>query len=158
MATRPNPIPENYRSAIPMLAVRNAASAISFYQEVFGATEVMRMVDANGHIAHAEIKIGDAQIMIADPAPGENVTPDALGGTPVIIHLFVEDVDALFSRAVQAGAKVMRPLANQFTGNRNGKLQDPFGHVWLIQTHQEDVGPEEMKERFARLVAPPGPA
>lgn len=145
------PVPDEYRAAAPMLAVRDAAGALAFYQQAFGATEITRLTDADGRIAHAEIKIGDAQIMVADPAPGENVTPDALGGTPVIIHLFVPDVDALFARAIAAGAVLLRPLADQFTGNRSGKLRDPFGHVWLIQTRKEIVSPDEIARRAEAL-------
>ncbi len=130
----PSAIPAEYRAAIPMLAVRDAAAALDFYKQVFDAVEVMRLNDDQGRIAHSEIRIGDAQVMIADSYPGENVTPDELGGTPVIIHMFVPDVDAILARAVKAGATILRPLGPGFGGTRNGKLRDPFGHVWLIQT------------------------
>lgn len=145
------PIPEEYRFATPMLAVGDASGAIEFYKEAFGATEAARIEEPDGRISHSEVRIGDARIMVADEFPGENVIPETLGGSPVILNLFVEDVDALFSRATAVGAKVLRPLADQFTGNRNGKLEDPFGHVWLIQTHKEDVSDEEMRRRYEDL-------
>jgi PhnB protein len=148
MNQRVNPIPDGYRSAIPMLAYSDAAKAIEFYRKAFGATEVNRLTDDKGKVAHCEMRIGEAQIMIADEYPGENVTPQQLGGAAVIIHLFVEDVDALFARATAEGATILRPLNDQFTGNRNGKLRDPFGYVWLIQTRKEDISAEEMHRRF----------
>jgi PhnB protein len=151
MSTNVNPIPKRYRAAIPMLAVHDGAGAIEFYKKAFAATEVMRLVDKEGKIAHAEIKIGDAQVMLADEHPVDSVSPRQLGKTTVLIHLFVEDVDALFEKAVAAGGKVVRPLANEFIGTRNGKLQDPYGHVWLIQTQKEEVSDEEIERRFAAM-------
>ncbi len=151
MTSRAKPIPEGYHSVTPMLAIRGAASAIEFYKQAFGATELMRLTEPDGKVAHAEIKIGDARIMIADEYPGHNHSPQALGGSTVIINLYVEDVDSLASQAVAAGAKVLFPLEDQFYGDRSGRLADPFGHIWIISTHQEDVTLEEMQQRFATL-------
>lgn len=151
MSTEVNPIPERYRAAIPMLAVHDAAGAIDFYKRAFGATEVKRLTDKEGKIAHAELKIGDAQIMLADEHPVESVSPRQLGGTSVLIHMFAHDVDALFERAVAAGGKVVRPLADEFIGTRNGKLQDPYGHIWLVQTQKESVSDEEVNRRFEAM-------
>ncbi len=148
MSTAPKPIPEGYHSATPYLIVKNAAEAIAFYQRAFEATELLRMADRNGVIAHAEIKIGDSVIMLADENPNLGYRgPRSLGGSSVSILLYVADVDATFERAIQAGARVQRPVANQFYGDRSGAVEDPFGHFWTISTHVEDVPPEEMKQR-----------
>lgn len=153
MTSKPTSIPDEYRAAIPMLAVRDAASALAFYQHVFDAIEVMRLEDEQGLISHSEIRIGDAQIMVADPAPGENMTPDEIGGTPVIIHLFVPDGVTVFQRAENAGATILRPLAySQFTASHIGKFRDPFGHVWLLQSHIEDDSPAKIEQRVTQLV------
>lgn len=150
MTGKVKPIPEGYHTATPYLIVNGAASAIDFYKKAFGATELMRMPGPGGRIAHAEIKIGDSPIMLADEAPETPYrSPQSLGGSPVSILLYVEDVDAVFERAVSAGAKVQRPLADQFYGDRTGGVTDPFGHIWYIATHKEDVSPEEMKKRAA---------
>ena len=144
------PIPEGYHTATPYLIVKGAASAIEFYKKAFGATELLRMVQADGRVGHAEIKIGDSPIMLADEFPEMGARgPQSLGGSPVSILLYVEDVDALFSRAVAAGAKVLRPVQDQFYGDRSGGVTDPFGHLWYIATHKEDVSPEELKKRAA---------
>jgi PhnB protein len=144
------PIPEGYHTATPYLIVKGAASAIEFYKKAFGATELLRMVQADGRIGHAEIKIGDSPIMLADEFPEMGARgPQSLGGSPVSILLHVEDVDALFSQAVAAGAKVLRPVQDQFYGDRSGGVTDPFGHLWYIATHKEDVSPEELKKRAA---------
>jgi PhnB protein len=146
MAVRP--IPDGYDQAIPYLACRDAAKALEFYARAFGATELMRMAAPDGRIGHAEIKIGRAVIMLSDEHPEINVlSPQALGGTPVGIHVYVEDVDALHARAVAAGATIERPLADQFYGDRSVTLVDPFGHRWFFATHKEDVAPDEMKRR-----------
>jgi PhnB protein len=146
MATKA--IPEGYRTATPYLIVNGGAEAIEFYKRAFGATEMMRMVDPHGRVGHAEIKIGDSIIMLADEHPGMgHRSPRSIGGSAVSILLYVEDVDKLFDRAVKAGAKSQRPVANQFYGDRSGTLEDPFGHVWTIATHVEDVPPEEMRRR-----------
>jgi PhnB protein len=150
MATRPKPIPEGYHTATPYLIVSDAASAIDFYKKAFGATELTRMTQPDGRIGHAEIKIGDSPIMLADEFPEIGArSPQRFGGSPVSILLYVEDVDALFSQAVAAGGKVLRPVKDQFYGDRSGGVTDPFGHVWYIATHKEDVAPEEMHKRAA---------
>jgi PhnB protein len=144
------PIPEEYRGATPYLSVKDAASAIEFYKKAFGAREVMRMPQPDGKIGHAEVRIGDAPIMLADEFPEMNFrSPQSLGGTPVNIVVYVNDVDALVGQAVGAGAKLSKPVADQFYGDRVGVLEDPFGHSWSFATHIEDVTPEEMKKRAA---------
>ena len=150
MTNKVKPIPEGYHTATPYLIVKDAARAIEFYKKAFGATELMRMPGPGGKIGHAEIKIGDSPIMLADEVPGMGFrSPESLGGSPISILLYVEDVDAVFSEALAAGAKVQRPVADQFYGDRTGGVTDPFGHVWYIATHKEDVSPEEMKKRAA---------
>lgn len=143
------PIPDGYRGATPYLCCRDASRAIEFYQQAFGAAEVMRLAEPGGKIGHAEIKIGDALIMISDEYPEMGVrSPQTLGGSPVTIHLYVEDVDALARRTVAAGAKLLRPVQDQFYGDRSGRLEDPFGHVWIISTHKEDVSPADVRKRY----------
>jgi PhnB protein len=150
MATATKPIPEGYHSATPYLIVKGAAEAIDFYKRALGATELLRMADPKGGIAHAEIKIGDSVIMLADEHPDMGYRgPRSLGGSAVSIMLYVADVDGTFERAVKAGAKAQRPVGNQFYGDRSGTLEDPFGHIWTISTHVEDVAPEELKRRAA---------
>lgn len=145
------PVPEGYHTATPYLVIRGAASAIEFYKKVFGATEEVRMADGE-RIGHAEIKIGDSYIMLADEYPEMGYRgPKSFGGSPVSILLYVEDVGTVFNRAVAAGAKVLKPLQDQFYGDRNGFIEDPFGHAWSIATHKEDVSPEEMKKRMAAM-------
>jgi PhnB protein len=146
MATKP--IPDGYHTATPYLIVNGAAEAIEFYKRAFGATELLRMTDPQGRIGHAEIRIGDSVIMLADEHPDMGYRgPRSMGGSSVSILLYVDDVDTIFDRALSAGATVQRPIANQFYGDRSGKLEDPFGHVWSIATHVEDVPPEEMRRR-----------
>jgi len=150
MANKPKSIPDGYHSATPYLIVNDAAAAIEFYKKAFGATELMRMPKPNGKIGHAEIKIGDSPIMLADEAPEVGArSPRTIGGSPVSILLYVDDVDSTFTKAVNGGAKVQRPVADQFYGDRTGGVEDPFGHLWYIATHVEDVSPEEMKKRAA---------
>jgi PhnB protein len=152
MSNNVKPIPDGYRGATPYLCCKDAARAIEFYVEAFGATELMRMAQPDGRIGHAEIRIGEAPIMLADEFPEIGVrSPQAIGGSPVTIHLYVEDVDAIATRAVARGATLVRPVEDQFYGDRNCKLEDPFGHFWMISTHKEDVAPEEMKKRAAKL-------
>jgi PhnB protein len=146
------PIPVGYHSVTPYLMVRDAASALAFYRNAFGAQEVMRFDDPNGRIAHAEVKIGDSHVMLADEVPDQGmVGPQTLGGAGVSLMLYVDDVDATFAQAIAAGATVRRPVADQFYGDRVGTLADPFGHVWSIGTHREDVSVEEMQRRMASL-------
>jgi len=152
MSEKTNPIPEGYKGATPYLCVNGAASAIDFYKQAFGAMETMRITDPSGKIGHAEIKIGEAPIMLADEFPDMGFrSPQAFGGSPVTIHLYVADVDTLFSQAVAAGAKAVEPVEDKFYGDRAGKLEDPFGHVWYIATHKEDVAPEEVQKRAAAM-------
>jgi len=146
-------IPDGYHTATPYLIVKGAAQGIEFYKKAFGATELFRMAGPDGRIGHAEIKIGDSVIMLADEAPEMGYrSPRSLGGSAVSTMLYVQDVDDCFDRAVEAGAKVQRPLANQFYGDRSGTVEDPFGHVWTIATHVEDVPPDEMKKRMEAFV------
>ena len=144
------PIPPGYHTATPYLIIKDAAKAIDFYKKAFGATEIMRMADPTGKIMHAEIKIGDSPIMIASKFPQMGVvSPETLGGSPVSIFLYVEDVDKVAAQAVAAGATTLMPVADQFWGDRYGKVADPFGHRWDIATHKEDVAPEEIGKRAA---------
>jgi PhnB protein len=146
MTTRP--VPEGYRTATPYLIIKGAAEAIEFYKRAFDATEMLRMADPQGRVGHAEIKIGDSVIMLADEHPSMGYRgPRSLGGSSVSILLYLEDVDRVFERAVKAGARGLRPVADQFYGDRSGTLEDPFGHVWTIATHVEDVPPEELQRR-----------
>lgn len=149
MTARVKPIPDGYQTATAYLIIQDAAHALDFYKEAFGATEVMRLADPSGKVMHAEIKIGDSLIMMADEFPDMGFRgPKALGGTPVSIHLYVEDVDARVSQAIDAGATVVRPVKDQFYGDRSGVVEDPFGHVWSLATHTEDLSPEEIQDRF----------
>jgi PhnB protein len=144
---KPSYIPAGYHTANACLVVRAAARAIEFYKEAFGAIELMRLDDPSGNIIHAQIKIGDSPIDIAPEYAPHNLSPQSLGGSAVPIGLYVEDVDALTERAIAAGAKVIFPIANQFYGDRGGRLQDPFGHMWIVSTHREDMTPQEMSRR-----------
>ena len=142
------PIPEGYHTATPYLVVKGAAKALEFYKQAFGAKEILRFPGPDGKIGHAEIKIGDSHIMLADEFPEMDArSPETIGGSPVGIMLYVEDVDSRFRQAVAAGGKVVKPLQDQFYGDRSGTLTDPFGHVWTVATHKEDVSVEEMKRR-----------
>jgi PhnB protein len=142
------PIPEGYHSVTPYLAVNNAAEAIDWYKRALGASELMRYED-KGKIVHAEIKLGDSIVMLSDEwREGGHLSPRSLGGTPIGLMLYVEDVDSLFRQAVEAGATEERPLQDQFYGDRTGTLLDPYGHRWTIGTHVEDVSDEEMKRRM----------
>src|ERR1700722_11827422 len=134
-------VPQGYRGATPYLCCRHAADAIRVYATAFGATEGYRLADPSGKVGHAEIRIGEAVIMLSDEFPELGVRcPLALGGTAVTLHVYVDDVDALARRAIEAGAKVLRPLENQFYGDRTVKLEDPFGHAWIFASHLDDVG------------------
>ena len=146
------PLPDNYPRVTPYLAIDGAAAAIEFYRKAFGATERMRFDGPNGTIGHAEIEIEGGVIMLADEYPDMNFrSPKALGGSPVTIHVYVADVDAFCARAAAAGATITRPVADQFYGDRSCQLKDPFGHTWSFATHVEDVSPEEMQKRAAKL-------
>lgn len=141
-------IPEGYHTATPYLIIKGAAAALDFYKKAFGATELFRMAGPDGRIGHAEIRIGDSNIMLADEVPGMGyVSPQTLGGSPVSLMLYVPDVDKTFQQAVAAGATAQRPVQDQFYGDRSGTLKDPFGHVWTIGTHIEDIPPDEMRHR-----------
>ena len=143
------PIPEGYHSVTPYLYVRSAAQAIDFYKSAFGAVEQMRMLGSDGRIMHAELKLGDSVIMLADENPQHGVmSPQTVGGYSVGLLLYVENVDAVFQKAVKNGAKSLRPIKDQIYGDRSGSLLDPFGHMWTVATHVEDVSPEEMKSRM----------
>lgn len=142
-------IPDGYSSVTPYLVVEGADKAIDFYRKAFGAEEVYRL-DHEGKVAHAELKIGNSMIMLSEPMPDSVYRdPKSIGGSPVGLMIYVEDVDKVYKRAIAAGASEIRPVENQFYGDRSGNLQDPFGHLWSISTHVEDVSPEEINRRFA---------
>jgi PhnB protein len=142
------PIPDEYPQVVPYLCVNGAAAAIQFYSQVFGATERLRMPGPDDPIGHAELQLGDSVIMLSDEFLEMNVrSPKTIGGSPVTLSVYVEDVDAVVERAVQAGATVLRPVENQFYGDRSGQFEDPFGHRWSVATHVEDISPEEMTRR-----------
>ncbi|HEY8217118.1 MAG TPA: VOC family protein [Acidimicrobiia bacterium] len=149
-----NPIPDGYRSVTPYLIIDGASNAIDFYEKVFGTKERMRMPMPDGRVGHAELELGDSVIMLADEFPDMEIKgPGTIGGSPVNIHIYVDDVDATFDRAVAAGADVLQPLENKFYGDRAAQLRDPFGHVWSIATHVEDVAPDEMQKRAEAAAA-----
>ena len=141
-------IPNGYNTTTPYLIIKGASQAIEFYTKIFGAKEIMRMGAPNGQVGHAELQIGDSRIMLADEMPEMGYRgPQALGGSPVSLLVYVHDVDKVFANATSAGAKVERPVENQFYGDRSGTIKDPFGHVWTIATHIEDVPPDELNRR-----------
>jgi PhnB protein len=140
-------------SAIPYLIVNNAAAAIEFYTNAFSAVEFVRLADPSSKVMHSEIRIGDAQIMVADEFPDMGYrSPLSIGGSPVSILLYVEDVDRVFSSAIEAGGIVVMAVQDQFDGDRRGTLTDPFGHTWLVATRKENISPDEMKQRFAKML------
>jgi len=144
------PIPDGYPRVSPYLCVDGAAAAIDFYKAVFDATERMRMPAPGDKIGHAEVMIGDGLIMLADEFPEIDVLgPKSVGGSPVTVCVYVEDVDAVYKRAVDAGAEALRPVEDQFYGDRSGQFRDPFGHIWSVATHIEDVPPDELAKRSA---------
>ena len=146
------PVPDGYCSVIPYLIVADGAEAITFYQDVFGAKLRMRLDGPGGKIGHAELEIGDSLIMLADEHREMGaLAPTTVGGTPVGLHLYLDDVDAVAAKAVAAGAVLKRPVANQFYGDRLGSIIDPFGHLWHISTHVEDVSPDEIGRRAAAM-------
>ena len=141
-------IPDGYHTVTPYLFIKGAGAAIEYYKKAFGATEVVRMGGPDGKVGHAEIRIGDSFIMLADEFPDmKALSPQTIGGTPMLILLYVDDVDTVFKRAIDAGGKELQPLEDKFYGDRSGTLLDPFGHMWSVSTHKEDVPPEEMKRR-----------
>lgn len=147
-------IPKGYHAVTPYLSVKGAANAIEFYEKVFGAKEIMRMPGPDGTIGHAEIQINNCRVMLADEYPDINFrSPLAFGGTPVHIHLYVKNADDVADRAVAAGAKMLRPVQDQFYGDRSGSVQDPFGHVWHVATHTKDISMSEMKKRAAAMAS-----
>jgi PhnB protein len=147
------PIPEGYHSVTPYLSTREAARALEFYKKAFGAKEIMRMPGPEGKIGHAEIRIGDSRIMVADEHPQMDfLGPQSRGGTTVHLHIYVKDADATAAQAVAAGAKLVRPVQDQFYGDRLGTVEDPFGHVWHLATHKEDLSAAEMRKRAKQAV------
>jgi PhnB protein len=148
------PIPEGYPRVTPYLHVDGASDAIDFYTKVLGARERMRMPAPGDRVGHAELEFGESIVMLADEFPDMGVQgPKSIGGTPVTIHLYVDDVDDVFQRAVDAGAEEVRAVEDQFYGDRSGQLKDPFGHLWNLATHVEDVPPDEMEKRAAKVMA-----
>ncbi|HEX3685324.1 MAG TPA: VOC family protein [Bryobacteraceae bacterium] len=152
MAGKVNSIPAGYHTVTPYLVVKGASDALDYYKQAFGATGINRMDAPDGRIMHAEFKIGDSIIMLSEEM-GPNRSPQSLGGSPVSIFLYVEDVDSVFNQAVKAGAKPDMPPQDMFWGDRFGKLTDPFGHLWALATHVEDVAPEEMGKRAQAAIA-----
>jgi PhnB protein len=149
-----DPIPHDYPRVTPYLVVDGASAAIDFYSSVLGASERVRMAGPDGKVGHAELAIGDAMIMLADEHLDMDARgPKTIGGSPVTLHVYVEDADDVFERAIQAGAKSLRPVEDKFYGDRTGQFEDPFGHRWDVATHVEDVPPEEMSKRAAAAVA-----
>lgn len=154
MAEKVKPIPEGYHSVTPYLVVDGAADAIEFYKKIFGAIETVRMPGPDGRIGHAEVTIGDSHVMLADENPEMGYKgPKAFGGSAISLLVYLPDVDKTVDRAVAAGAKLKRPVEDQFYGDRMGTIEDPFGHVWNVATHIEDVSPEEMKKRMEAMAA-----
>ena len=148
MPAAKKPIPEGYHSITPVLIAHDAAAALAWYAKAFGAKELMRFPSPKGKIAHAEIEIGDSRVMIADEFPEMGAkSPKTVGGSPATMHLYLPDADAGVARAVDAGAKVVRPVKDQFYGDRSGTIEDPFGYVWHVATHKEDVPEAELKRR-----------
>lgn len=153
-STAAKPVPDGYHTVTPYLIINGARKALEFYEEAFKAETHVCMEQPEGGIGHAEIKIGDSMVMLADEHPGMGYRgPQALGGTPVSIVLYVENVDQVFRRAISAGATQLKPVADEFWGDRMGTLRDPFGHVWTIATHKEDVSPQEMDARMKKSMA-----
>jgi PhnB protein len=148
------PVPDGYHTLTPYLFIKGASEAIEFYKNAFGAIELGRMSQPDGKVAHAEIQIGDSRVMLSDEQPPMGaLAPLTVGGSPVMLHLYVDDVDRMFSQAVRAGATIVRPVKDEFYGDRAGGLKDPFGHLWHISTHKEDLTPEEIEQRAAKAMS-----
>jgi PhnB protein len=148
-------IPKGYNTVTPYLVIKGAAKAIDYYKKVFGATETVRMPGPNGTVGHAELKIGDSHIMLADenPSMGQGHTSaSTIGASPISLYVYLPDVDKVFDRAIAEGGKVLKPVQDQFYGDRSGFLQDPFGHLWGVATHVEDVSPQEIQERMKKVM------
>jgi PhnB protein len=146
-------IPKDYNTVTPYLVIKGAAQAIEYYKKVFGATEVVRMNSPDGKVGHAELKIGDSRIMLAEenPSMGQGHTSaTSIGASPVSLYVYLPNVDDVVKRATAEGAKILKPVQDQFYGDRNGFIQDPFGHLWGIATHVEDVSPKDMEERMKK--------
>jgi PhnB protein len=145
-------IPEGYNTVTPYLVIKGAAKAIDYYKNVFGAKVLVRMDGPDGLVGHAELQIGDSRIMLADenPAMGHR-SAETIGASPVSLYIYLPDSDKVVEKAASQGAKIMRPVTDQFYGDRSGFIQDPFGHLWGIATHKEDVSPEEMNERMKKM-------
>lgn len=155
MSNSVKPVPDGYHTATPYLTLKDASEAIDFYKRAFGAVEVFRMNGPDGKIGHAEIRIGNSRLMLGDESPcSEAKAPESLNGTTAGIFLYVEDVDASFKRALDAGARQTGPLQNMFWGDRFGRLTDPFGHKWMLASHVEDVSPAEIEERMCVAAGP----
>lgn len=153
MSSKVKAVPDGFRNVTPYIVVRGAAEAIEFYKKAFGAVERMSMPGPDGKVMHAEIQIGDSIVMLSEEFPEmDSPSPATLGGTTCNVHLYVDDADAWFNRAVAAGAKVVFPMADMFWGDRYGKLSDPFGHSWGVATHKEELSPEEMGRRAAEAM------
>lgn len=152
MSEQVKPVPEGFHTLTPAIVVREAAKAIEFYKTAFGAEEIARLDGPGGTVAHAELRIGNSMLMLSDECPEFGAQgPEAFGGSPVSLCLYVEDCDAVFNRAVEAGATVKKPLEDQFWGDRYGQVADPFGHTWSVLTHIKDVSADEMKQAMAAM-------
>jgi PhnB protein len=153
MSGEVDPVPEGFHTVTPYMTIKNASDAIEFYKEAFGAAEVFRWADPDGRVRHAEVVIGDSPVMLTDEAPEFGMTgPQSLGGSPVHVFLYVEDVDEIFGRAIAAGATELMPVEDSEDGDRRGGITDPFGHVWYIGTHVEDISREELQKRYDAMV------
>ena len=155
MAGKAKPVPDGYHTVTVYISLRGASEAIDFYKKAFGAEELSRMAMPDGKVGHAEIQIGDSRIMLADEFPempdAVAMSPKTFGGTTFGFNVYLPDVDAAFQKAVDAGAKIRRPVADQFYGDRSGIVEDPFGHIWTLSTHIEDIAPEEVKKRMEAM-------
>lgn len=155
MAKKVNPIPAGYHSVTPYLICKDAAKAIDFYKEIFGAIEAFRMDQDDGRVGHAELRLGDSRIMVSDEFPEMDICgPKSPGNTGVSLYHYVDDVDAVVDKAVTMGARLKYPVKDQFYGDRSGTVEDPFGHIWHVSTHKEDVPPEELKRRQQATASP----